>query len=84
MDDQTDMCELHSLDDLGLLSEVEWLLQARGIETDIWTQRNGRAPWASRTLRLMVRCRDLTYARWVASAAGLDTWPQESGTTKGV
>ena len=79
MDDPYEMCELHRLDDLERLSEVEWLLEARGIETDIQEKRRRGAPWASRGLRLMVRCRDLTYARWVAYAAGLDTWPQEPG-----
>ncbi len=80
MDDRNEMCELHRLDDLGRLSEVEWLLQARGIETDIWPENRGRRGFrARRGLRLMVECRDLVYARWVASAAGLDTWPQEPG-----
>jgi len=80
MDDPHAVCELCRLDDVHRLSEVEWLLEARGIEADIWPEKSRRAvPWASRTSRLMVRCRDLVYARWVAAAAGLDTWPQEPG-----
>ena len=33
--------------------------------------------------RLMVPCKDLVYARWVAYAAGLDTWPEEPSTGEG-
>lgn len=40
-------------------------LEARGIEADVWPKKARRAvPWASRSSRLMVRCRDLVYARW--------------------
>jgi hypothetical protein len=78
MDDTFRVCELCRLDDVDRLSELEWLLEARGIDADVWSEKSRRAvPWASRSSRLMVRCRDLVYARWVASAAGLDTWPQE-------
>ena len=78
MDDPHAVCELCRLDDPERLSEVEWALEARGIDADIWPETTRRAaPWASRTSRLMVRCKDLVYARWVAASAGLDTWPQE-------
>jgi hypothetical protein len=70
-----EVCELCRLGDYERLSELRRLLEARGIEADVWPERRRRAvPWASRSSRLMVRCRDLVYARWVASAAGLDLW----------
>jgi hypothetical protein len=78
LDDPHELCELHRLDDIERLSDVEQFLEARGIETDIWRESSGWRPLgASRTSRLMVRCRDLVYARWIAHAAGLDTWPEE-------
>jgi len=77
MGDQNKLCELHRLDDSAVLSDVAQYLEARGIEADVWPEKARRAvPWASRSSRLMVRCRDLVYARWVAAAAGLDTWPE--------
>ncbi len=80
MDDQFELCELYRLDDYERLSEVARLLEARGIEADVWPEKSRRAtPWASRMSRLMVRCRDLTYARWVAHAAGIDAWSQDAG-----
>ena len=36
-------------------------------------------PWSADVWRLMVRCRDVVYARWIAAGAGLDTWPDEDG-----
>lgn len=70
-----EVCELCRLDDFERLSELRRLLEARGLEADVWPEKSRRAvPWASRSSRLMVRCRDLVYARWVASAAGLDLW----------
>jgi hypothetical protein len=57
---------------------VEHVLEARGIEADIWrTPRLLRSLGGRGRARLMVRCKDLVYARWIAYAAGLDTWPQE-------
>ena len=77
MDDPNKLCELLRLDDYGVLSDVAQLLEARGIDADVWPEKARRAvPWASRASRLMVRCRDLVYARWVAAAAGLDAWPE--------
>lgn len=76
MDDPNELCELHRLDDYEVLSDVALILEARGIDADVWPEKGMRAvPWASRSSRLMVRCRDLVYARWVSAAAGLDTWP---------
>lgn len=78
MNDQAKLCELCRLDDFARLSAVERLLQARGIDTDVWPERGGgRWPLASATSRLMVYCRDLIYARWIAFEAGVDAWPQE-------
>jgi hypothetical protein len=76
MDDANELCELHRLDDYEVLSDVVLVLEAKGIDADVWPEKGMRSvPWASRSWRLMVRCRDLVYARWVAAAAGLDTWP---------
>lgn len=75
MDDPNEVCELCRLDDFERLSELKRRLEARGIEADVWPEWSRRAvPWASRSSRLMVYCRDLVYARWVASATGLDLW----------
>jgi hypothetical protein len=77
-DDARRLCELHRMDDDGQLSALEQLLEARGIVADVWpADEGGRMLRSSRSSRLMVRCRDLVYARWVAYSAGLDTWPQE-------
>jgi hypothetical protein len=79
-----ELCELHRLDDLERLSDVEHQLEARGIEADIWRVPGPRrSRWGDTgPARLMVRCRDLVYARWIAQAAGLDTWPQEPGASE--
>jgi len=75
MGDPLTVCELSSSGDLDQLYRVKAFLEARGIEADVWPEKSRRSvPWASRTSRLMVLCRDLVYARWVAAAAGLDTW----------
>jgi hypothetical protein len=77
MNDPNELCELHRLDDYEVLSDVALMLEDRGIEADVWPEKARRSvPWASRSSRLMIRCRDLVYARWVAAAAGLDTWPE--------
>jgi hypothetical protein len=77
MDDPYQLCELYHHSDYATLSDMAQILEARGIDADVWPERARRSvPWASRTSRLMVRCRDLVYARWVAAAAGLDTWPE--------
>ena len=52
---------------------------ARGIDAEVWDEAPGfrtSAPGTPR-LRLMVPERRLVYARWIAHAAGLDTWPDE-------
>ena len=78
MDDRYEVCELCRLGDVERLFEVRRLLEARGIDADVWPEKSRRSvPWASRSSRLMVYCRDLVDARWVASAAGLDVWPRE-------
>ncbi len=77
MDDPRQICELCRLDDYERLDDVRRRLEARGIEADVWPERRYRStPWASRTSRLMVRCRDLVYARWIAYGAGVDPWPR--------
>jgi hypothetical protein len=75
MDRDRGLCELHRLDDASALADVAQVLEARGIEADVWPERRRRLiPAAARTWRLMVRCDDAVYARWVAATVGLDTW----------
>ena len=77
-DDLFAVCELCSLDDAERLYQVRAFLEARGIDADVWPEKSRRAvPWASRSSRLMVFCKDLVYARWVAATAGLDVWSRE-------
>jgi hypothetical protein len=75
------LCELHRLADAGALSDVAHALELHGIEADVWAVRAHRlTPWAAGAWRLMVRCRDVVYARWVAADAGLDTWPDDEAS----
>ena len=69
-------CELTRLSDSDRLYHVQRALVARGVEAEVWDLEGGarRRKGVASDLRLMVRCRDLVYARWVAHAAGLDTW----------
>ena len=72
------ICELHRLDDASALGDAAAALEQHGIDADVRPVRAQRlTPWAADAWRLMVRCRDVVYARWVAAAAGLDTWPNE-------
>jgi hypothetical protein len=78
--DRHEVCEVFRSGDLERLYEMKALLEARGLEVDVWPEKSRRAvPWASRSSRLMVQCSDLVYARWVVAAAGFDTWPDEPG-----
>jgi len=80
------LCELVRLDDLERLYDVKHALEARGIGAEVWRDDwtgGRRYTGGSRELRLMVRQRDLVYARWVGHAAGLDTWPDEDGDGEG-
>jgi len=80
MDHEKALCEIHRLDDAATLADVARALEVRGVEADVWPEHRVRlVPLASRTWRLMVRCADVVYARWVAAAAGLDTWGEENG-----
>jgi hypothetical protein len=79
--------ELVRLDDLERLYKVKLALESRGIEAAVWGRPSGRwrLPEPSGEPRLMVRQRDLVYARWVAHAAGLDVWPDapDAGEDRG-
>ena len=84
MDSESQLCELHRLADGAALAEVARALEAHGIESDVWPERRRRlVPWAATDWRLMVRCRDVVYARWLAAAHGLDTWPDASAAESG-
>ena len=74
-----DYRELARLSDQDQIYEVQRALVARGIDAEVWDETPGlrrRAKDRPR-LRLMVPERRLVYARWIAHAAGLDTWPDE-------
>ncbi len=74
------LCELHRLDDASVLGDVAAALELHGIEADVWPAKaRGFMSRSGHVWRLMVRCRDVVYARWIAAAAGLDTWPDEEG-----
>ena len=76
-----DLCELVRLNNLGRLYGVKHALEAHGIAAEIWRDGMGGKRFAggSAKPRLMIGQRDLVYARWVACAAGLDTWPDAPG-----
>ena len=80
-----DLCELVRLNNLGRLYRVKHALEAHGIAAEIWRDGMGGKRFAggSAKPRLMIGRRDLVYARWVACAAGLDTWPDEPGEDEG-
>jgi hypothetical protein len=78
------LCELHRLGDAAALGDVAQALELHGVEADVWAVPGRRlTPWASGAWRLMVRCRDVVYARWIAAAAGLDTWPDDETGEEG-
>ncbi len=83
MDRVVKMCELCCLDDVERLSRVEWILRTHGIRSAIWPLSSSRTRLGLVGMRLVVACPDLLRARWVASAAGLDTWPQEAAEGAG-
>jgi len=74
-----DFRELARLSDHEQIYEVQRALVARDIEAEVWDETPGvrRRPRGTPRLRLMVPERYLVYARWVAHAAGLDTWPDD-------
>lgn len=75
------LCELARLNDIVRLYDVKRALESRGIEAVVRSDWIGGKRFArgAATSRLLVRQRDLVYARWVARAAGLDAWPDEPG-----
>jgi len=74
-----DFRELARLSDHDRIYEVQRALVARDIEAEVWDETPGakRRPRGPARLRLMVPEHYLVYARWVAHAAGLDTWPDK-------
>jgi hypothetical protein len=81
------LCELVRLNDLERLYRVKHALEARGVWAEIWGDGwacRMRYARANPELRLMVRRRDLVCARWVAHAAGLDTWPDGHDEDNGI
>ncbi len=73
------LCEVISVEKLGRLYEIKEALEKRGIYVEIRRDVAGnvRRVRDHRAPRLMVRERDLVYARWIAYAAGLDPWTDD-------
>ena len=71
------MCEVVRFDDLGRLYDVKRSLEERGVYAEVREDLFGRRLRIRDRVvpRLVVRERDLVYARWVAYAAGFDPWP---------
>jgi hypothetical protein len=78
------MCELVSLDDVEQLYDIKDALESRGVYAEVQGAQLGgwRRARARQTQRLVVRQRDLVYARWVAAAAGIDTWPDDADESR--
>jgi len=77
---EDELCELAGVDDLEHAYDLRRALAERGLESDVWdgsyaTQRLTRT---AHRLHVMVHKRDLVYARWVAYAAGVDVWPDDT------
>ncbi len=74
------MCELVSLDDIEQLYDIKDALESRGVYAEVHGAQSGgwRRAGVRQRQRLVVRQRDLVYARWVAAAAGIDTWPDDA------
>jgi hypothetical protein len=74
------MCELLSLEDIEQLYDIKDALESRGVYAEVQGIQAGgwRRAKARAVQRLVVRQRDLVYARWVAAAAGIDTWPDDA------
>ena len=77
-----DFRELARLNDHERIYEVQRALIARDVEAEVWDETPGirRRSKTTPRLRLMVPGHKLVYARWVAHAAGLDTWPDVERT----
>ena len=71
------MCEVVRFDDLSRLYDVKRSLEERGVYAEVREDLfGGRLRTRDRAIpRLVVRERDLVYARWVVYAAGFDPWP---------
>ena len=80
-----ELCVLVRLDDIERLYDVKEALTARGVDAEVWGSWSGgrHNGEGSGRLRLMIRQRDLVYARWIAYAAGVDVWPDERGDDEG-
>lgn len=72
-----ELCELCHGADLAQLFDVRQALAARRIAAQVWGDWAGRGGVRPHEMRVMVERRDLVYARWVAYAAGVDTWPDD-------
>ena len=72
------MCEVTRLNELGRLYSIKRALEERGVYAEVREDVfGGRLRIRDRsTPRLVVRERDLVYARWVVYAAGVDPWPE--------
>lgn len=75
------LSELVCLDDLDLLYRVKHALEARGLDTLVLGDPSSWDFYRKPTRpRLLVRRRDLVYARWIADTLGVDAWPEQPET----
>jgi hypothetical protein len=71
------LCEVIRLQGLERLYGLKHALERRGVAAEVWHDGSGglrRSTAGPTYLRLMVWERDVVYARWVLSSAGLDPW----------
>ena len=72
------VCEIWRSDDVEGIYRLRDALALRGLEAQVLGAGGrglrGLPSWSE--LRLMVQERDLVYARWILSAAGVDCWPE--------
>jgi hypothetical protein len=70
--------ELARLESLERAYDLKCALSARGLQALVADRRSGAWCGAGQTTHIVViRQRDLVYARWIADSIGIDAWPAE-------
>lgn len=78
MTSRFDVVELARLESLERTYDLKCALSARGLEARVVDGRSVGWLGASHiTYSVVVRSRDLVYARWIADSIGIDAWPDE-------